>query len=51
MRALLLEQTFRSDLMVRALAINVAYFALAAIAFRSLFDGARRTGALLQMGE
>ncbi|MCB2079442.1 MAG: ABC transporter permease [Novosphingobium sp.] len=51
MRALLLEGTFRGDLMVYAFAINAVYFALSCLAFRRLFDSARRAGALLQMGE
>ena len=51
MRALLLENVFRGDLMIRALALNAAYFALSAYAFRRLFDASRRAGALLQMGE
>lgn len=51
MRALLLEHTFRTDLMVAALALNAVYFALAALAFVALLNGARRQGSLLQTGE
>lgn len=51
MRSLLLEQAFRGDLMIRALGINLVYFAAAASCFRYFFDDARRAGALLQVGE
>lgn len=51
MRALLLHQTFRADLMLEALALNVLYFALAAAAFIALLNDARRQGSLLQAGE
>lgn len=51
MRALLIEQTFRADLMVMALVLNVAWFAAAAVAFVRLLESARRNGSLLQTGE
>ncbi|MFN0265340.1 ABC transporter permease [Tepidamorphus sp. 3E244] len=51
MRALLLDGTFDGALMLRAFAINMVYFALAAWAFRYFFDSARRAGTLLQIGE
>jgi ABC-2 type transport system permease protein len=51
MRALLLHQTFRADLMLAALALNVVYFALASAAFVALLNSARRQGSLLQTGE
>lgn len=51
MRALLLQQTFRADLMIQALAINAAVFALAVIAFLALLGSARRQGSLMQTGE
>jgi ABC-2 type transport system permease protein len=51
MRALLLHQTFRADLMLAALALNAVYFALAAAAFVALLNSARRQGSLLQTGE
>jgi ABC-2 type transport system permease protein len=51
MRALLLHQTFRADLMLQALALNVVYFALAVAAFIALLNAARRQGTLLQTGE
>jgi ABC-2 type transport system permease protein len=51
MRALLIEQTFRADLMIQALALNAAWFALAVLAFLALLASARRNGTLMQMGE
>jgi ABC-2 type transport system permease protein len=51
MRALLIEQTFRSDLMIQALALNAGLFAVAVAAFLALLGSARRNGSLLQSGE
>lgn len=51
MRVLLIEHEFRGDLMLTALAINVALFALAALAFLALLRSARRNGSLIQTGE
>lgn len=51
LRALLLEQTFRADLMLEAFAINALYMAIAGVAFLKLLEGARRQGSLLQTGE
>lgn len=51
MRALLLQHTFRGDLMLQAFALNAVYFAVAAVAFVVLLNGARREGTLLQSGE
>jgi ABC-2 type transport system permease protein len=51
MRSLLLEQVFRTDLMVEALVLNVIYFAAAVYGFVLLLDGARRHGSLMQTGE
>ncbi len=51
MRALLLERTFRAELMLQALALNVAYFVVACGAFIALLNSARRNGSLLQTGE
>jgi len=51
MRALMIDQVFRADLMAQALGLNVVLFVAAVIAFRILVDTARRQGALLQMGE
>ncbi len=51
MRALLIDQVFRGDLMLMAFGLNVLLFALAAYAFLRLLDSARRNGALMQTGE
>jgi ABC-2 type transport system permease protein len=51
MRALILEQQFRADLMVAAFALNAAYFAVAVAIFLGLLRSARRIGSLLQSGE
>jgi ABC-2 type transport system permease protein len=51
MRALLINQAFRPDLMLQALALNALYFAGAAVAFLALLNSARRQGSLLQTGE
>ncbi|MFO1184653.1 MAG: ABC transporter permease [Bauldia sp.] len=51
LRALLLDQTFRADLMLQALALNVLYMAAAGLAFVRLLNDARRQGSLLQTGE
>ena len=51
MRALLIDQEFRADLMIEALALNVVYFAAAVVSFLVLLRSARRQGSLLQTGE
>jgi ABC-2 type transport system permease protein len=51
MRALIMEQVFRADLMIEAFALNVVYFAAAVIAFLELLKSSRRVGSLLQTGE
>ena len=51
MRALLISQVFRPDLMLQALALNALYFTAAAVAFLGLLNSARRQGSLLQTGE
>jgi ABC-2 type transport system permease protein len=51
MRALLIQHTFRADLMLDALALNVAFFAAGVFAFLKLLQSARRAGTLLQSGE
>jgi ABC-2 type transport system permease protein len=51
MRALVLEQTFRADLMLAAFALNLVYFAFAVAVFLGLLGSARRIGSLLQSGE
>jgi ABC-2 type transport system permease protein len=51
MRALLIGNVFRADLMMWALALNAAYFVAAIIAFLALLKSAREVGSLLQTGE
>ena len=51
MRALLIQHTFRADLMLDALALNVVFFAAGVFAFLKLLQSARRHGSLLQTGE
>jgi len=51
MRALILEQVFRADLMIAAFALNAAYFAVSVVVFLQLLKSARRNGSLLQSGE
>ncbi len=51
MRALLIEHTFRADLMVQAFALNIVLFSLAVFAFLALLASARRNGSLMQTGE
>jgi ABC-2 type transport system permease protein len=51
MRALLMQQTFRADLMVEAFLLNALYFTAAVVAFLALLESARRAGSLLQTGE
>jgi ABC-2 type transport system permease protein len=51
MRALLMDHTFRADLMIQALGLNAVWFAAATVAFLALLASARRNGSLLQTGE
>jgi len=51
MRALVIDQTFRADLMIQALALNAVLFSAATLAFLGLLASARRNGSLLQTGE
>ena len=51
MRALLIDQVFRSDLMLQAFGLNVVFFTAGAVAFLSLLKSARRHGSLMQGGE
>ena len=51
MRALLIEHTFRADLMIQALGLNIVWFAAAIVAFLALLASARRNGSLMQTGE
>ncbi len=51
MRALLIDNVFRADLMLEALALNVVLFAGGVVAFLELLQSARRHGSLMQTGE
>jgi ABC-2 type transport system permease protein len=51
MRALLIDHTFRSDLMLEALGLNVVFFACGMFGFLKLLQAARRNGSLMQTGE
>jgi ABC-2 type transport system permease protein len=51
MRALLIEQTFRTDLMLEALVINAVLLAASFAAFLALLRSAKRHGSLLSGGE
>jgi ABC-2 type transport system permease protein len=51
MRALLIDQTFRADLMIQSFALNILMFGLATVAFLALLASARRAGSLMQTGE
>ena len=51
MRALLIEQTFRPDLTLWALALNAIYFVAAVLGFLALLRSARTVGSLMQSGE
>jgi ABC-2 type transport system permease protein len=51
MRALLIDQTFRADLMIQAFALNIILFAVATAGFLALLASARRAGSLMQTGE
>ncbi|MEN3379064.1 MAG: type transport system permease protein [Hyphomicrobiales bacterium] len=51
MRALVIEHTFRLDLMIQALGVNAVLFSVAVVAFLALLASARRNGSLMQTGE
>ena len=51
MRAILFENTFRMDYFLSAVALDLVYLAIGAAIFFITFRGARRRGALMQMGE
>jgi ABC-2 type transport system permease protein len=51
MRALLIDQVFRADLMAQAFALNVAVFAAGVAGFLIFLRSARREGTLLQGGD
>jgi ABC-2 type transport system permease protein len=51
MRSLVMDQVFRTDLMLEALGLNALYFGVAVLAFLALLNSARRQGSLMQSGE
>jgi len=51
MRGMLTAKLFRLDLMLEALALNLVWIGVGALAFRALLASARRAGSLLSMGE
>lgn len=51
MRTLLIDRTFRPDLMLDALGLNALFFAVGTFGFLKLLQSARRHGSLLQTGE
>jgi ABC-2 type transport system permease protein len=51
LRALVLEGTFRGDLMLTALVLNIGYFIAGLLVFRYFLQSARANGSLVQMGE
>jgi ABC-2 type transport system permease protein len=51
MRALVVDNVFRTDLMLWALGLNVMWLAAGAYSFMRLLRASKRSGALLQIGE
>jgi ABC-2 type transport system permease protein len=51
MRAVLFEHTFRTDLFVRAVGLNVLYLGFGIAVFLGVFRAARRRGLLINVGE
>ena len=51
MRALVLEKTFRPDLMLTAMGLNLLYFGAAYLLFHIFLHQARQKGSLMQIGE
>jgi ABC-2 type transport system permease protein len=51
LRSLVLQQTFRADFMIQALALNFVYVAASYGLFHRLLESARKNGTLVQMGE
>jgi ABC-2 type transport system permease protein len=51
MRALVIDQVFRADLMLWALALNLIWLTAGALSFFWLLGSAKRSGSLLQIGE
>jgi ABC-2 type transport system permease protein len=51
MRALVLEHTFRPDLMLWAFSLNALWFLAGSLSFIWLLRGARKAGSLIAVGE
>ena len=51
MRAVLIDETFRTDLLLNALALNAAYLTVSVVVFLRFFRSARERGLILQIGE
>jgi ABC-2 type transport system permease protein len=51
LRALLIDHTFRADLMIQAFSINLLLFGLAILSFFAFLRGSRQAGTLLAGGE
>jgi ABC-2 type transport system permease protein len=51
MRALVLDHTFRADLMLWAAMLNAVWLTAASVAYTLLLNSARRVGSLIQVGE
>ncbi|MCY4065749.1 MAG: ABC transporter permease, partial [Rhodospirillaceae bacterium] len=51
MRSVLVEKTFRTDLLINAVALNAAYLSAAVAVFLRFFRSARERGLILQIGE
>ncbi len=51
MRSVLVEKTFRTDLLINAVALNAAYLSVAVAVFLRFFRSARERGLILQIGE
>ena len=51
MRAVLVDETFRTDLLVNAVALNAAYLTVSVVVFLRFFRSARERGLILQIGE
>ncbi|MDE0149543.1 MAG: ABC transporter permease [Rhodospirillaceae bacterium] len=51
MRAVLVDETFRTDLLVNAVALNAIYLTISVVVFLRFFRSARERGLILQIGE
>jgi ABC-2 type transport system permease protein len=51
LRAIILDQEFRADLMLKAFALNLVYLAAGLATFVLIMRNARKKGALISVGE